>query len=283
MNTDLDRDIEAVFNRIEAPMAYFTNPTGEITFSADASTGTAQTESTKPYIAGYGFVGWPNASSEGVVDLSAATTDYAVGNSAFATLTAYYGEEGAILYVNPTSTSYIVTPVFSKNGGYTATFLDGDLVWVGEGKYSDIATYTALNGDYWVIDGTDTVVCVNPTFPYQMIDNMTFRAVSGDCAETVTKTTTRVEDGYAVFYIERSTKKTIKQTGMVYSFVDSTPSFGEDNCYLATAKNKDQTGLFAPSVKVSSLGSYTLYGVPYIEFTDGTYYEGDVFQYPAAG
>ena len=89
------------------------------------------------------------------------------------------------------------------------------------------------------------------------------------------------ENGSAVFYIERSTKKTIKQVGMVYSFADSTPSFGEENCYLITAKNTNKTGLFAPSVPIAALGNATIYGVAYIEFADGTYYESPVvFQYP---
>lgn len=281
MNTDLDRDIEAVFNNVNAPVAYFTNQTGDIAFTADVSSGIADIDATvRPYIAGFGFVGWPNADGSRV-DFSAATTDYASGNSAFASLNDYYGEEGAMLRVNPNSTSFIVTPIFSKNGGYVATFIDGDLIWAGEGNYMDIAENTAVNGDYWVIDGTDTVMCVNKTFPYQMIDNLTFRSVAGSCPETVSRTTTRVENGSVVFYIERSTKKAIKQVGMVYSASNQNPSFGQPGCYLTTAKFTTQTGLFAPSIKLSNIpAGGVLYGVPYIEFTDGTYYEGDVFQYP---
>lgn len=281
MKTEMDRDIEAVFARIDSPVAVFTNPTGDITFISDATSGTAAIEDTKPYIAGYGFVGWPDASDDGV-DLSAATTDYASGNSAFAKLGDYYGEEGANLLVNPSSSSYIITPAYSKAGGYTATFIDGDETWIGEGNYSDIATHSAKNGDYWVIDGTDTIVCVNKTFPYQMIDNMTFRSVAGECpVETVTKTTIREENGFAVFYIERSTSKPIKQVGMVFSATDSTPSFGEEGCFLTTSKTTVQTGLYAPSLKISNIpAGGVMYGVPYIEFADGTYYEGDVFHYP---
>ena len=281
MTTDLDRDIEAVFGRVGSGNAYFTNPTGDITFVSPVVDNIAAVEETRPYVAGYGFVGWPNADADGV-DLTAATTDYFTGNSAFATLNAYYGEAGANLFVRPGSSSYIITPVFSKNGGYTATFIDGEDTWVGEGNYSDIATHTAKNGNYWVLDGTDKIVCVNPDFPYQMIDNPTFRSVAGECpVDTVTNTTVRVENGSAIFYIERSTKKAIKQVGMVYSFADSTPSFGEENCYLITAKNTNKTGLFAPSVPIAALGNATIYGVAYIEFTDGTYYESPVvFQYP---
>jgi len=281
MTTDLDRDIEAVFGRVGSGTAYFTNPTGDITFASPVVDNIAAVEETRPYVAGYGFVGWPNAGSDGV-DLTKATTDYFTGNSAFATLNAYYGEAGANLFVRPGSSSYIITPVFSKNGGYTATFIDGEDTWVGKGNYSDIATHTAKNGNYWILDGTDKIVCVNPEFPYQMIDNPTFRSVAGECpVDTVTNTTVRVENGSAVFYIERSTKKTIKQVGMVYSFADSTPSFGEENCYLITAKNTNKTGLFAPSVPIAALGNATIYGVAYIEFADGTYYESPVvFQYP---
>jgi hypothetical protein len=281
MTTDLDRDIEAVFGRVGSGTAYFTNPTGDITFASPVVDNIAAVEETRPYVAGYGFVGWPNAGSDGV-DLTAATTDYFTGNSAFATLNAYYGEAGANLFVRPGSSSYIITPVFSKNGGYTATFIDGEDTWVGKGNYSDIATHTAKNGNYWILDGTDKIVCVNPEFPYQMIDNPTFRSVAGECpVDTVTNTDVRVENGSAVFYIERSTKKAIKQVGMVYSFADSTPSFGEENCYLITAKNTNKTGLFAPSVPIAALGNATIYGVAYIEFADGTYYESpDVFQYP---
>lgn len=281
MTTDLDRDIEAVFGRVGSGNAYFTNPTGDITFVSPVVDNIAAVEETRPYVAGYGFVGWPNAGSDGV-DLTKATTDYFTGNSAFATLNAYYGEAGANLFVRPGSSSYIITPVFSKNGGYTATFIDGEDTWVGKGNYSDIATHTAKNGNYWILDGTDKIVCVNPEFPYQMIDNPTFRSVAGECpVDTVTNTTVRVENGSAVFYIERSTKKAIKQVGMVYSFADSTPSFGEENCYLITAKNTNKTGLFAPSVPIAALGNATIYGVAYIEFADGTYYESpDVFQYP---
>ena len=281
MTTDLDRDIEAVFGRVGSGNAYFTNPTGDITFISPVVDNIAAVEETRPYVAGYGFVGWPNADADGV-DLTAATTDYFTGNSAFATLNAYYGEAGANLFVRPGSSSYIITPVFSKSGGYTATFIDGEDTWVGEGNYSDIATHTAKNGNYWILDGTDRIVCVNPDFPYQMIDNPTFRSVAGECpVDTVTNTTVRVENGSAVFYIERSTKKTIKQVGMVYSFADSTPSFGEENCYLITAKNTNKTGLFAPSVPIAALGNSTIYGVAYIEFADGTYYESPVvFQYP---
>ena len=282
MVTDLDRDIEAVFGRIGSGKAYFTNPTGQLTFTSAVVDNIAAVEDTTPYIAGYGFQGWPEATSDGV-DLTKATTDYYTGDSAFATLGAYYGEAGAILFVNPNSSSYIITPKFSKDGGYSATFIDGDDIWVGEGNYSDIASYTAKNGDYWVIDGTDTVVCVNKTFTYQLIDNPTFRSVSGSCPTTVTRTTVREENGYAVFYIERSTQKAIKQTGMVWSYLDSTPSFGEEDCYLTTAKTlaPNQTGLFAPSIKISDWAGYTFYGVPYIEFTDGTYIEGDVFSFAA--
>ena len=286
MNTALDRDIEAVFGRVDAPQAYFTNPTGDISgfVPVTGTTATIDDSVASPYIAGYGFVGWPGASGD-TIDLTAMdNTAYFTGNSAFATLGAYYGESGAILLVNPTAASYIITPAFSKNGGYKATFIDGDTTWVGEGNYSDIASYTAKNGDYWVLDGTDTIVCVNKNFPYQMIDNLTFRSVAGTCpVDTVTKTTIKEENGDAVFYIERSTSKTIKQAGMVFSYSNTNPTFGGDACYLTTAKNKSQTGLFAPAVSIASLRGYTLYGVPYIEFTDGTYYEGEVFQYPAAG
>jgi len=285
MTTDLDRDIEAVFNRVDTPKAYFTNPTGDICGSANVINQTAVIgdDVKDPYVAGYGFEGWPGATADGI-SVADASTDYCTGNSAFATLSAYYGEDGAILYVRPESSGYIITPKYSRNGNYTATFIDGDYTWVAEGDYSDVATYTAVyGGNYWVIDGTDTIVCVNKTFPYQMIDSgLTFRAVEGECpVETVTKSTVRAENGYAVFYIERSTSKTIKQTGMVYSTTTSNPTFGAEGCGIISAKNTEQTALFAPSVEISLLNGKTLYGRAYIEFTDGTYYESpDVFQYP---
>lgn len=286
--TSIDRDIEAVFNYIEEPVAYFTNPTGDIcgfsTVDTDAMVAMVTEDISTPYIAGYGFDGWPYLTDGGIQLTDADNTAYFTGNSAFATLNAYYGEKGAVLLVRPESTSYIVTTKYSKNGGYTVTFIDNGQTIVEEGKYSDIARRTSsYAGDAYWVDANDTskIVCVNKAFPYQIIDSASFKSVEGTCpVDTVTTTTVREENGTVVFYVQRSTNKNIKTTGIVYSVSgNNMPTIGGEGCTKASAKFTDKTGLYAPSVNLTWLGSRTFYARPYIEFADGTIYYGDVAQY----
>ena len=286
--TSIDRDIEAVFNYIEEPVAYFTNPTGDIcgfsTVDTDAMVAMVTEDISKPYIAGYGFDGWPCLTDGGIQLTDADNTAYFTGDSAFATLNAYYGEEGAVLLVRPESTSYIVTTKYSKNGGYTVTFIDNGQTIVEEGNYSDIARRTSsYAGDAYWVDANDEskIVCVNKAFPYQIIDSASFKSVQGTCpVDTVTTTTVREENGTVVFYVQRSTNKNIKTTGIVYSVSgNSMPTIGGEGCTKASAKFTDKTGLYAPSVNLTWLGSRTFYARPYIEFADGTIYYGDLAQY----
>lgn len=286
--TSIDRDIEAVFNYIEEPVAYFTNPTGDIcgfsTVDTDAMVAMVTEDISKPYIAGYGFDGWPYLTDGGIQLTDADNTAYFTGDSAFATLNAYYGEKGAVLLVRPESTSYIVTTKYSKNGGYTVTFIDNGQTIVEEGKYSDIARRTSsYAGDAYWVDANDEskIVCVNKAFPYQIIDSASFKSVEGTCpVDTVTTTTVREENGTVVFYVQRSTNKNIKTTGIVYSVSgNNNPTIGGEGCTKASAKFTDKTGLYAPSVNLTWLGSRTFYARPYIEFADGTIYYGDLAQY----
>ena len=274
MYTNSSRTIEAVFNKIDKPTVWFTNPTGGICFNVRVSNFTMN-NAKDPYVAGYSFTGWPVSAA---ADLENATTSYYAGNSVFASPNAYYGSAGAVMFVRPGSTSYIVTPKYSIPDGYNVKFIDNGETYEATGKYSDVATYTStLANAYWVDKNTDEIVCVFPTFPYMISDNATFESRQGTAPETVMRTIVTKNGSKNILNIERSTKKTIATTGVIYIVNPNSDFSAENDLKLdlegvkkGTAKFTAQTGTYSPSFSDTALAGKTIIARPYIEFKDGS-------------
>lgn len=275
MYTNSSRTIEAVFNNIAKPSVWFTNPTGGICFNVRVDNFTMN-NAKDPYVAGYSFTGWPVSAA---ADLANATTSYFAGNSVFADPNAYYGPAGAVMKVRADSTSFIVTPKYSIPDGYNVKFIDNGETYEATGKYSDIATYTSTLGNaYWVDKNTDEIVCVTATFPYQIIDNATFESVEGSApVDTVMRTIVTKNGTKNIMNIERSTKKAIATTGIIYIVNPKSDFNAEDALKLdlegvkkGTAKFTTQTGTYSPSFSDTALANKTIIARPYIEFVDGS-------------
>ncbi len=285
MHTNPSRIIEAVFNKIDKPTVWFTNPTGGICFNVRVSNFTMN-NAKDPYVAGYSFTGWPVSAA---ADLADATTSYFAGNSVFADPNAYYGPDGAVMKVRADSTSFIVTPKYTIPDGYNVKFIDNGETYEATGKYSDVATFTSTLGAnaYWVDKNTGEVVCVNATFPYQIIDNATFESRQGAAPETVMRTIVTKNGSKNILNIERSTKKTIATTGIIY-IVNPESDFSAENelkldlegVKKGTAKFTTQTGTYSPSFSDTALAGKTIIARPYIEFVDGSApFYGDVITF----
>jgi len=275
MYTNSSRTIEAVFNKIDKPTVWFTNPTGGICFNVRVSNFTMN-NAKDPYVAGYSFTGWPVSAA---ADLANATTSYFAGNSVFADPNAYYGPAGAVMKVRADSTSFIVTPKYSIPEGYNVKFIDNGETYEATGNYSDVATFTSTLGAdaYWVDRNTGEVVCVNATFPYSIIDNATFESRQGAAPETVMRTIVTKNGSKNILNIERSTKKTIATTGIIYIVNPESDFSAENDLKLdlegvkkGTAKFTTQTGTYSPSFSDTALAGKTIIARPYIEFVDGS-------------
>lgn len=275
MYTNSSRTIEAVFNKIDKPTVWFTNPTGGICFNVRVSNFT-MSNAKDPYVAGYSFTGWPVSAA---ADLANATTSYFAGNSVFADPNAYYGPAGAVMKVRADSTSFIVTPKYSIPEGYNVKFIDNGETYEATGNYSDVATFTSTLGAdaYWVDRNTGEVVCVNATFPYSIIDNATFESRQGAAPETVMRTIVTKNGSKNILNIERSTKKTIATTGIIYIVNPESDFSAENDLKLdlegvkkGTAKFTTQTGTYSPSFSDTALAGKTIIARPYIEFVDGS-------------
>ena len=275
MYTNSSRTIEAVFNKIDKPSVWFTNPTGGICFNVRVSNFTMN-NAKDPYVAGYSFTGWPVSAA---ADLANATTSYFAGNSVFADPNAYYGPAGAVMKVRADSTSFIVTPKYSIPEGYNVKFIDNGETYEATGNYSDVATFTSTLGAdaYWVDRNTGEVVCVNATFPYSIIDNATFESRQGAAPETVMRTIVTKNGSKNILNIERSTKKAIATTGIIYIVNPESDFSAENDLKLdlegvkkGTAKFTTQTGTYSPSFSDTALAGKTIIARPYIEFVDGS-------------
>lgn len=291
-NTDLNQAIEAVFQAVDEPTVFFTNVSGNIAgqswIDADGTASTADVPDA--YVPGFAFENWAGESSKKIsadsfnADTNPNLTKYFAGNSVFASPNAYYGPAGAVMKINPSSASYIVTPVYSTTGNYTVTFTHDGKTEKASAAFGATATVTAKDAgfSYWA-DENDNVVCLNPTFSYTITRAATFHVVTG--ADNVPGFRTWVdsakkETGKTSFYVVRTSSAPIKTAGAVFSFTNTNPMIGAAGCQKATAKFNTADGTYILGIKDTTFGSNAkIYIKPFIEYESGPEY-GTLFTYP---
>ena len=291
--TSMDKFITAVFCEIGEQKIVFTNPTGDIAGEGYVGEGCVEIDAEEPYIAGFTFTGWPKANGN-EIPMSAideATTDYYAGNSVFASSMAVYNSLGAIMKINPDTTSIIVTPMYRNTDTFTVTFKDGDASTSGTFNYNKTATATASgsNFSYWT-DEEGRIVSVLPTYKYQVIKNSVFTAVYGAeeaVDKTINITLVKVADGKVSFSAERSVAdgKTVLSSGVVFAYDTEKVPTVSDYDLKGTAKDNSNAGVYTAAVKEATIANNggEIVAVPYLEVAGEGFIYGAPVLYPAVG
>jgi len=292
LNTNVDRAIEAAFGAKDETTAVFVNPTGDISGYGEVDGEgdiTIGSDVMNAYVPGYAFESWKGAEGSRISAATVATANknaYADGGaSAFASTSAYYGPEGAILEAHPHAAGLIITPVYSLSGEYTVRFVDGAKSYKAVGPFGNVASVTASGADfsYWA-DETGKAVYLDATFDYTINREATFHAVYGapDVPEYVTNITgIKRENGVVTFYAERSSKIDLLTAGVVFSYTNENPELGGDNVKKGTAKFNTMNGVYMPALRESSIAANGghVYIRPYIEVAGVGVVYGDVYTY----
>lgn len=243
VSTNINTRIEAVFN--DASLGYqvaYANTTGDIEgveFYNPTLDNYVYVTTAIPYMPRYEFVGWPRAISDGsgnyiipVADLNTYKSPFAgsIKTSAFDEVSDKY--ENAIVPVRSGSDNYIVVPQYNISGSVLISYFDGATSGQKEfGLYAD-ASITAApdNFSYWINDRGE-IVSLYPTFEFKAVQDNSYTAVynAQDIPDAVISVTGIYRDeanDQVTFYVERSSKYTVKKNGIVLTF---DPAIAADN------------------------------------------------------